>query len=145
MKNLFIFLTCLYASMNSFAQILGPSVQEVQFKYRVRFQIPMNSDYATDLERAEFHASHLFGLMHSPQLIRKFDLNPNIVGGLGAPKSPAQIKIISSTNLQNDLIEIEYESKGRMILHKDVAEKILKAERMILPMPVNPYESYDQN
>lgn len=145
MKNLFIFFACIYASISTFAQILGPSAQEVQFKYRAQFQIPVDSDYATDLERAEFHASHLFGLLQSKAVVRKYDLMPFFVGGLGAPKSPSQIKIISSKEIENNLIEIEYENKGQLILHKEAAAKILEDQKIILPMPVNPYESYDKN
>jgi hypothetical protein len=144
MKTKIFFLATILFSLSGFTQILGPTAKEVSYRYVSAFQIPISASQKTDQDRAEFHASHLFGLFHSHKMVEKFGLNPDQIGGVGAPKSQMKIKIISSTKIDESLIQVVYENTGRMILHKAVAAELLKTKSLIVPMPVNPYLGYDQ-
>lgn len=126
------------------AAVLGPSIKEVQFSYTATFEIPLDAEFNSDNERALFHASHLFGLFQSKALIRKFDLNPLLVGGLGAPRTNTKITILQS-HINGANYEITYKNTGKMILHKDVAKKLLDQESFSVPMPINTHNIYDPN
>lgn len=142
-KNCLLLLNIVFFSLSGFSQIWGPQATEVEYSYVTTFQIPADSDESTDRERAEFHASHLFGIFHSPTLIKKFKLDPNLVGGLGGARSPSKIKILSSEVVAQNTLEIKYQNQGRMILHSSVAEQILKTGKFSVPMPSNPYSIYN--
>lgn len=124
------------------AQIIGPSVQEVKFQYSTTFEIPVKAEEETDEDRAAMHASHLFGLFHSPLMVSKFGITEG-VGGIGAPRTQMKIRILKS-EVDGDIIRIKYSNSGKMILHKKAAQKLIQASEIVVPMPTNPYEIYDE-
>lgn len=124
-------------------QIISPHATEVQFSYTATFQANRNTGLSkTDL--ASFHISHLFGLFQSPSLINTFDLNPEQVAGIGAPRNDMKIQIISSRIVSQYKLEITYSVVGKMILHNKVAQDLVKSRSIKLPMPADPYEIYDE-
>jgi len=124
------------------AQIIGPSVQEVKFQYTTTFEAPLKAEESADEDRAAMHASHLFGLFHSPHMVSKFGITEG-VGGIGAPRSQMKIRILSS-EIEGDIVRIKYANSGKMILHKKAAQKLIEATEIVVPMPTNPYEIYDE-
>lgn len=124
------------------AQIIGPSVKEVKYSYTTTFEIPASADEQTDEERAAFHASHLFGLFHTPKMVKKFSI-PEGTGGIGAPRSQMRINILSS-EVDGDIVRVKYTNTGKMILHHLAAEALIEAGSFQVPMPTNPYEVYDK-
>lgn len=124
------------------AQIIGPQVEEVKFQYTTTFETPVDADEQSDEERAQLHASHLFGLFHSPKMVARFGITEGI-GGIGAPRSQMKIKILKS-EVDRDIVRVKYSNSGKMILHKKAAEKIIAATELVVPMPTNPYTIYDE-
>lgn len=145
MKKIFLILAS-QLLVFSFAQsqIISPSGVEVQYQYTAKFQIPKKSDYSTDVERAEFHASHLFGLFHSPHTVSRYGLLGGVAGGIGAPRSQMNVSIVSSKEISADLLEIEYKNLGRMILNKTAAEMALREKSMTFLLPTNPMKIYNE-
>ncbi len=141
-STLLLGLTFVFIKSNAQAQIIGPSVQEVKFSYKASFDIPASGDQPTDLDRAEFHATHMFGLFHSPEMVQKFGI-PEMTGGIGGPRSQMKIKILSSVT-EGELVHIEYKNSGKMILHKKAAQVLLKEGHFEIPLPTNPYNIYDE-
>lgn len=135
-------LSILISARSTQAQIIGPFVEEVKFQYTTTFEIPVNAEEQSDEERAQLHASHLFGLFHSPKMVAQFAI-PEGTGGIGAPRSQMKIKILKS-EVDGDIIRIKYSNSGKMILHKKAAKKIIAASELIVPMPTNPYAIYDE-
>ncbi len=144
MKKITLFIILMAQSIYSYSQIIGPSVTELNYQYTAKFQIPTNSEYKTDIEKSEFHATHLFGLFQTSYMIKKFGLPSDLIEGIGAPRSQMKIKIISSQKISDQLTEIEYENKGQMILHKHVAEIILQNGTLTVQLPANPYLIFDK-
>lgn len=129
-------------SQSAKAQIIGPHVQEVRFHYTTTFEIPVDADEQTDEDRAQLHASHLFGLFHSPKLVSQYGV-PEGIGGIGAPRSQMRINILSS-EIDGDIVRITYSNSGKMIFHKNAAKKLIAASELVIKMPTNPYAIYDE-
>ncbi len=134
----FVFLSGFYSK----AQIIGPSVTEVKYNYTATFEIPVGAEEKSDDERAHLHASHLFGLFHTPALVSQMGL-PEGAGGIGAPRSQMKIKILSSV-VVGGIVKVKYFNSGKMLLHKTAAKKLLADGIFEVPMPTNPYLIYDQ-
>ncbi|MFZ3230268.1 MAG: hypothetical protein WA160_08690 [Pseudobdellovibrio sp.] len=137
-------LTLLLFSKPAYSQIISQFGSEVTFRYTATFKVPLNTAEKTDQDRAQMHAQHLFGIMHSAILVRRLSIDSTKLGGIGAPRSQMQIDIISSETLDNT-IQITYSNSGKMLLHKTAAKQLLKAGFIELPLPANPYEIYDKN
>jgi hypothetical protein len=133
---------CLFASLSK-SQTLGPSTTEVRFSYSTTFEIPIGADEDDNETRANFHASHLFGIFHSPTLVKKYIGPKAVIGGIGAPRTQMKIRILSASE-KNGKVVIRYSNSGKMLLHKKAADKILKNGGLVLPLPNNPYEIYDE-
>lgn len=140
--NLLTLVFALFLTAESHGQILGPSVQEVKYQYTTTFEIPVDADEETDEDRAFMHASHLFGIFHSPRMVSRFSI-PKGTGGIGAPRSQMRIRILSS-EVDGDIVRVKYSNSGKMVLHKLAAKKLIEAGEFLLPMPTNPYEIYDE-
>lgn len=134
--------TLLMASIAAQAQIIGPSVTEVKFSYTASFQAPEENEQGSDEALAEFHASHIFGILASPTVIRKLVGAGATTSGVGAPRTQMKIKIHSSETVDG-VITIKYSISGKMILNTLAAKKILTKGSIDLPMPANPYEIYN--
>jgi hypothetical protein len=100
------------------------------------------SDASDPEEAALEHFNHIFGIFHSPTLISRFRLDPDLVGGLGAPLLPIRIKVLGQKQL-NEGVEVRYEARGMMILHKKVASRALSSGSLELPMPYNLEDIYN--
>ena len=140
--KMFIGLSVLIYAGLAKAQIIGPSVSEVKFSYTATFQQAEDADQDDDLTRAQFHASHIFGIFHSPTMVSKYVGPSAVIGGVGAPRSQMRIRVLSSKT-EDGVTTIRYSNSGKMILHKKAAAKALKDGVLTLPMPANPYEIYD--
>jgi hypothetical protein len=125
------------------AQIISPSGQEVLFSYSADMIANREEDLTVE-EQIQFHASHMFGIFHSPRTLRRFGLNPDMVDGIGGPQSQMKIKVLSVKKMSAQKMAISYKAEGRMILHKKVAAQLLPLGSMTLPLPVDPYEIYDE-
>jgi hypothetical protein len=127
------------------SQILSPSAVEVEIFYKATF---LSEGSKEDQERsveekAEFHASHIFGILQSKQFVKKFELNANAVGGLGAPRWPPEIVVKKESELEDGRSEITYTLRAKMLLHKKVAKDWLQAGEISLPLPYDLAEIYD--
>jgi|GEM_PF-1178876 len=140
--RLTIFFTFIIAPFLIQAQVLGPSVTEVNFSYTTIFQAPEENEQGSSVALAEFHASHIFGIFASPSMISKYISRNAVTGGLGGPRTQMKIKILSS-EVANGLITIKYSNAGKMLLNKIAAKKLLASGALVLPLPTNPYEIYN--
>jgi hypothetical protein len=142
MNNLILLLLCFFTGPKfANAQIFGPSVTEIQFSYTTTFvtsRIP--AERAQDI--AQFHASHMFGIFQSPELISQFGLRPQMAGGIGAPRMPMGIRILSTHRIGSGKTQIQYYNQGKIILHKIVAARLLTLGRLDIPLPSDPDEIY---
>ncbi|OFZ30231.1 MAG: hypothetical protein A2622_10345 [Bdellovibrionales bacterium RIFCSPHIGHO2_01_FULL_40_29] len=124
------------------AQIISPQATEVKFSYQATFEAPLDADEESYDELMHLHASHIFGIFHSPELVTKFKIDPELSEGIGAPRSQMKFKLLAS-EISGQNFRITYKNSGKMILHNKVAKRLLKTGSLDLPLPVNPYEIYD--
>lgn len=135
----------IFVSEPAFTQILAPSAVEVNFSYEATVEVPMDESFKTSLETAQFQAQHMFGIFSSPTLIKRMNMNPELVHGLGGPKTQSEILILSEDvfeKKQTTMIRIHYKNSGQMILHKSAAEKALAEGSLTIPLPINPFQIY---
>lgn len=125
----------------AFGQILAPSAQEVRYSFESTVVIEKQTSYKP-LEIAELQASHLFGIFASPENIRKFGLDPEKVGGLGAPKKNMGIEILSRRQKDGKWV-YTYRSAGTFILHKKAAAILLSKKSLRVSLPLEPLTTYD--
>lgn len=150
MQKIAFFLSLLLSLIYSntvFAKVYAPSAVEVEFSYQTTFRAKDFDTAADDL--AAFHVSHLFGLMSMPENVAHFGLDHETVGGLGAPRWPLKMRIISdkiqTQGKRTRVREIKYSVQGKMLLHKQAAQKILRAGVVEFVMPAQLYDIYDKN
>lgn len=136
--GIFLILQFLQAA---FGQILAPSAQEVRYSFESTVVIEKQTSYKP-LEIAELQASHLFGIFASPENIRKFGLDPEKVGGLGAPKKNMGIEILSRRQQDGKWV-YTYRSAGTFILHKKAAAILLRKKSLRVSLPLEPLTTYD--
>lgn len=142
MSSLFTILLLLFQTEQIHAQVISPSAMEVKYSYTATFEVPDSAIETTDQERAQMHASHIFGIFRSPAMTQKYSINSELVEGLGAPSYAMKIKILSS-KISEHKIKITYSNSGKMILHKLAATRLLKKGYLNIPLPANPYEIFD--
>jgi len=140
MNQIFSFLVLWLSPIFVFSQVISPSAQEVSFSYEATFI----AESENIQESAYLHYSHLFGLMHSSQLIEKFNLNPNKIGGIGAPEGAPDLKIKSRESLGQNQWKISYSAKGQFLLHHKVAQKLLKQGYVTLNLPLEMGTIYNE-
>lgn len=140
MKHLIFFIFIL--SLKSNAQVIAPSAEEVVFQYQTEF---VTSDLQTEaLPLAQYHASHMFGIFHSPSLVARFSINPHYLEGIGVPRSDNQIQVLSRKKVSNDKVLIQYRNKGRLLLQKKVAANLLQKGELVIPLPYQLDEIYNE-
>ncbi len=136
------FLWVLLGISEARAQILSPTSTEILFSYQTEFEAAPDSFFSRSAESLALnHANYLFGVMASIELASSFGIDSTLIQGLGAPRSDMLIQVISSELRGNKLI-IKYSSQGRMLVHNQVAEQILKSRSWKLPLPVNGERAY---
>ncbi|MBC7467191.1 MAG: hypothetical protein H7256_14470 [Bdellovibrio sp.] len=125
------------------AQIISPSGVEVKFSYTTTIEVPADQPDSPE-DQAQFHAQHMFGILHSPELMATYGIEANSEGGIGAPRARMKIKILDSKTVRNKVI-LTYSNIGQMILNKKAAAAILNAGSFVLPLPTNPYKIYKKS
>lgn len=134
MKLTILFLSVLVLFSQAHAQVIAPSAAEMIYSYQTKF-ITTPDDSVENLAYA--HSQYLFGVFHSPFVIGRFGLNPDKVGGIGAPSSDPRIRILKATPLDNGRVEIEYSLQARVLVHSKVAETLLSRSVLELYMPLD--------
>lgn len=132
----------------SWAQVIAPSAQEVKFSYEATFvakgEVNARGKVVDPETLASDHAQHMLGLFHSPTLIEKFQIDPNQVGGIGAPKMPFKISIVSATKSDQDgKVLIKYRNSGLMLLHNNAAKALLQSGTFEVPLPYDVTKIYN--
>lgn len=115
-----ISLVCAYEAS---AQVFGPSVEERTFSLEARFisKSKRKSDWNSE---ADTQLSHLFGVFHSPKMIRRFRLDPDFVGGIGAPQLPISKSNFVASKRPDGRYSITYKANGKVLLHEKVHERL---------------------
>lgn len=125
------------------AQVYGPTSEERKFTMDAHFV--SNSNDPTEWEQeADSQFSHIFGVMHSPKLIREFGLNPDYVGGIGAPQLPVEFSRFRSIQQADGAYLVSYRAKGKILLHSQVAASLDSTGEIELPLPVDLENFYDK-
>lgn len=140
------FLTLLatsFLSLSAHAQVYGPTSEERKFSLDAHF-ISQSSDQASWEQEADTQFSHIFGVMHSPKLIRQFGLDADYVGGIGAPQLPVEYSRFKSTKQADGTYLISYRAKGKILLHTEVAKVLDREGEIELPLPVDLENFYDK-
>lgn len=122
------------------AQVIAPSAEEVIFTYESTF-ITNSKEEAETLASA--HASHFFGFMQSHDMVARYGLSPEMVGGVGAPLQPMKIQIKKVKKIATGT-EITYRSQGPFLLHKKVAQRLLRSGHLTLQLPYDLDNYYDE-
>ena len=125
------------------AQVLAPSAQELAFSFKSTVVMDTNSPYLPT-EVAHLQASFMFGIFSSPEKIKTYGLDPSMIGGIGAPKNEMNIQILSKT-LKEGRVEVKYSARGTFIFQNKVANKLTKAGKLSLALPVDPLNTFDLN
>jgi hypothetical protein len=136
------FLWVLLGISEARAQILSPTSTEILFSYETDFEAAPDSFFSISAEELALnHANYLFGVMASIELANSFGIDSTLVQGLGAPRADMQIQVVSAEMKSGKLI-LKYKNQGRMLVHNQVAEKILKDRSWSLPLPVDENRAY---
>lgn len=125
------------------SQVYGPSAEERKFTLDAHF-VSTASDMDTWLEEADSQFSHIFGVMHSPKLVKQFGLNPDYVGGIGAPQLPIDFSNVKGVKQQDGTYIVSYRAKGKILLHSVVAEQLDVDKELELPLPTDLENFYDR-
>lgn len=122
------FLFCFTAQ----AAVISPSSVEVKFSFTTEFQTRRTAKAETlVLEQAR----HLFGYMNNAGVGAEFGL-PSKVAGVGAPRWAPHFEVLADTK-GGKLRTIRYEMRGLFLLHKNVAEQLLKAGTWQIELPLD--------
>ena len=152
-RNSLILMAFLSICRHPLAQVISPSATEVTVSYTASFLatdtsvIALNS-MAKLTAAAEDHASHLFGILHSPTMVRKYGLNPNKIEGLGGPRMPHDISRIKTRSVktnEGEQTEITYSLRGKMLIHNAAAKTWLRDGSVTLPLPYDLKNLYDKD
>lgn len=138
--KLLISLTLLF-SVFAQAQVLGPSVQEVNFQYSAEF---ITSEDLDAESLAQDHANYMFGLLQSPELVRQYGLDYDLVGGIANPRSLMTIRVQSVKETSDGRTAIRYSAWAPLLMHKKAAARALREGQIVLPMPVDMDDIYDK-
>lgn len=142
-KCLWVLGILLSLSHSSFGQIISPTSEELGFSYSASFLTDASSvEDGTDA--AYNHSQHIFGIMHSPRLTQNAGLNPNLVGGIGAIRMPMKISVTSINDLDDGTVEVKYRASGVMLIHKTARLKLVKDNKLTLPLPYKMDSIYDK-
>ncbi len=171
----FFLLGTLFLGRGVLAQVLAPSAEEVKFRFtgefRTEFSFLEDEGVLSDLvaikafrgvnvelprnlpvwvqnkllELTELHASHLFGLMVSPERITEEGLDPNVFSGIASLRLPLTLTIKKFKVDPNDsnFTYIKYDVKGKMLVQKRIARRWLAQGDVSFPLPYDWDKTYD--
>jgi hypothetical protein len=122
--------------------VFGPSAKEVRFNYTAEFTTKDADKDPIDLAYA--HSIHLYGILSTPEMTKKYGVNPKRVGGMGVPRSDIDLTIRKVETNSDGSIRIRYSASGKMLLHLAAVEKVLKDGSITVPMPDDLEAIYDE-
>lgn len=139
MRSLYIVLVVqTLLSQTLFAQTIGPQTEELKFSYRAEFLA--DQDMGDPESLARLHLSHLFGVLHSPTLVKRMGV-PRKIEGVAVPRLPAKITVERSISRVGDEGQsrwlIRYRASGIMLMHKNAAREVLRTGSWSLPLPAD--------
>lgn len=143
MRYLLLVLACL--GTFSEAQVYGPQVEEFAFSVKSYFYSEENRDEDVWIEEAGLQLSHSFGVFQSPQTVRKYGLSFEKFSGIGALQFPIDYRIMGSEKQDDGTTRVMYAATGKILLQKDVADKVKGSQRLMLPLPVRLHDFYDED
>lgn len=83
---------------------------------------------------AEFHASHLFGVFHSPQVAEVHGYPAVLIEGFAGTKNPTIVKVEARENDGDKYWWIRYKARGTFVVLRPVAEAWMKEGRVALAL-----------
>ena len=150
MKNLLVFVF-LGLSWVSLGLTVSNSGEEVTYRYHASFRsLERVASLAKPQAKlvADFHAAHLFGLFHSPEVVGASGYDSELVEGFAGTKYP-QVGQVETFSVDGDpYLWIRYNGHGTMMVHKWVLKKWLgdKHEGVVeLPLLVDLPSIYTDN
>ncbi|GIL16970.1 MAG: hypothetical protein BroJett040_07210 [Oligoflexia bacterium] len=141
MRGFITFFSLLVFQVYSFAAVFAPSAQEVTVSFVGEFITDSQND--TD-ESIASHYQHLFGYFHSPTVVGSFQLDPNLVEGIGGPKMPMSVKLMKEEDVGSGKKLIQYKVKGQLLLHKAAAKVLVKQQKWQMTLPYDLDNFYDE-
>jgi len=136
-------LIALLISIQSYAQVLSYSGVEIEYQYTASFIGLLNVSTYNELSasekkealtsEAQFHFEHLFGFFQSPDYAKKFKIDTDLTEGFAGP-SEASLTNVKAASLEGQNVEIQYNAKGKALVHKNVAKAWLKKGSVVLPL-----------
>ncbi len=133
---------CLITGAMAHAQVYGPNAEERKFTLDAHFT-STSADMDTWLAEADSQFSHIFGVLHSPKLVRQFGLNPDYVGGIGAPLLPIDFSQVKGAKQSDGTYLVSYRAKGKILLHSAAAAELDTKKELELPLPTDLENFYD--
>jgi hypothetical protein len=128
-------------------QTLGPNTDELKFSYTAEFvadrDVDQDSFIDSDDALANLHFNHMFGIFHSPTMVKRLGV-PKKIEGVGAPRLPAKLTVLSSKSV-GDRVRIRYRASGLLLLQKAAAKFALKGQALVLPLPNDLNAIYDKD
>ncbi len=122
-----------FFSFSVSAQVIAPSAKEVSFQYSAQFI--MTADGGTAEEQADAHSNYMFGVLHSPAVVARYGLDPEWLEGIGGVRRPVTVNVTSVKFDEEGRYVVSYVAYGRLLLHKQVAEKAESSRKISLQLP----------
>lgn len=107
---------------------VSSSAEEVLFEFETSFRSlsreRLNNTSAQ--KAAEFHAAHVYGIFHTPEIAEKYGYPAELIEGFAGTKEPVVSKVESFSVEEDDYQWVRYKATGRMLLLKPVLHSWLK-------------------
>ncbi len=142
MKTLTIATMQLLFALHALGQAvtISSSGREVEYSFKTSFRSVKRGERLTPgeaKEAARFHASHLFGLFHSPEVAAENGYPSELIEGFAGTKRP-EVSDSESFKVAGDpYLWVKYHGHGTLILHKLVLRNWLRGAdegTVILPL-----------
>ena len=143
--SLLLFLGVFAASASSSAQVYGPSVKEFKFEVSPHF-VTTSNDPGVWEQQARLQMNHLFGVLNSPGIIRRYKLDSHDVPGVGAPLLPLSLSKFRAIPREEGKTLVSYVARGKILLHNNVAaQAATENDSLSYPLPLDVETFYDEN
>lgn len=123
-------------TLNAGAQVYSPQAQESNFKINAYFYSQEERDEDVWIEEADAQLAHTFALFQTPEMIKSYGLDANLVLGIGAIQIPTTYQILSSEEMDDGTVRVEYQATGKILLHNKVMKDLEKGGELKVPLPV---------